>query len=482
MTGEETAEKLFAIEDELDLFYQRAGGVFFWDIVRRRVYSDAWVRTGSFYKRPPRRRTLFSLIRSAYSIIKSMLFYNPFFASRADILVVGGNRRQLEEDGFYHDILCDPLIERLEQEGVRCMLIERPSLTQGAREPVKTRRVVHLVIIEVCVTVLDYLRRVRLHLSCEERTFLAMLEERIYKELKIRIGIERLLIEELQKRHNAVPLCKLFLRRTSPKAVIVAKAVWKLPFVIACREAGIPVIELQHGGIYRDHVVYSYEGPRRSAQYAPDYFFAFGDFWKRMVKFPQPPERVYSVGYPYHERELEKYKNVKQKNQILFLSQPVLKGVFSRYAVEFAKEWGNTYHLVYKLHPSENVVWKKLYPWLVDSGVQVMKDGERSLYELFAESKVQVGVYSTSIYEGLGFGLHTYLLDMPGIKKMSHLLEHKYALKVGSVRELRALLEKQEPAKRVPGEEFFRRNSLERMACLVKELCEYGVIRKAESS
>jgi hypothetical protein len=68
---------------------------------------------------------------------------------------------------------------------------------------------------------------------------------------------------------------------------------------------------------------------------------------------------------------------------------------------------------VYKPHPGEVDRWREEYPWLVDAPVDVVGADGPPLHRLFAESRAQVGVYSTALYEGLRFGLETYLLDVP---------------------------------------------------------------------
>jgi hypothetical protein len=46
-----------------------------------------------------------------------------------------------------------------------------------------------------------------------------------------------------------------------------------------------------------------------------------------------------------------------------------------------------------------------------------------NLYELFAQSEYQIGVFSTAIYEGLTLNCKTVLLDFPGVEYMEYLIE-----------------------------------------------------------
>jgi len=241
--------------------------------------------------------------------------------------------------------------------------------------------------------------------------------------------------------------------------------------VQACKEVRVPLIELQQGATHKYSLEHSYEGEKRKKYVVPDYFFTFGDYWKRAVSFPLPPDRMPSVGFPYYEQELERYKNAERKKQILFLSQPMFGKHMSQFALELARELEGTWHIVYKLHPEEEgPTWQELYSTLARAGIEVLRDKEKPLYQMLAESEVQVAVNSTATYEGLGFGLNTYLLDIPGVETMEYLVETGYARLVGSVGEMRDLLAKQEEKKAWSGEEFFRKNSLNRMVGLIHNI------------
>jgi hypothetical protein len=275
----------------------------------------------------------------------------------------------------------------------------------------------------------------------------------------------------LEKQKILLPFYDALLRNIAPKAVVVVNLAGYRALVEASRKVHIPVIELQQGATHRYSLEDSYEGEKRKKYIVPDYFFTFGDYWKRLVAFPLPSDRLPSMGFPYYEQELERYKNVDRKKQILFLSQPMFGRQMSQFAIDLARELGGTWHIVYKLHPGEEGhVWQELYSTLAGSGIEVVRDKEKPLYQMLAESEVQIAVNSTAVYEGLGFGLRTYLLDIPGVEMMEHLLEAGYARLVGSVGEMRDLLAKQEERSTWKEEEFFRKNSLKRMVDFMQNI------------
>ncbi len=458
----EVTEKFLAIEEELGLLNRRIAGEPFWELIRSGVRRKILGEMGIYSKKEaPRIQGTGYLVRVALHILGDSLFRNPYFAGKADLLFFGMHRRRLLEDGFWHDIYCDPLIEQLEKEGARCLMIERPPFGRPIPGPVKTRRISYYDFIEACALLVRRLGLARIRFSADDRAFLEKVQERINGEFGTSVNLLLHAKLALEAEKSLLPFYRALLSRVAPKAVVVVNSAGHIQLIKACRERGIPLIELQQGALHR----YMLEG----LEYVPDYFFAYGDFWKQFVTLP--PERVLSVGFPYYELESKKYREVPRKNnQILFLSQPTTGRLISRLALELARELGDEWRIVYKLHPEEGAGWRTRYPSLVDSQVAVMTDEDKSLYELLAESAVQAGVNSTALYEGLGFGLPTYLVEAPGVETMDALLEVGSARLVSSATELRALLLKPERQKPVEGDGFFRKDSLERMVKLTKEI------------
>jgi len=72
--------------------------------------------------------------------------------------------------------------------------------------------------------------------------------------------------------------------------------------------------------------------------------------------------------------------------------------------------------------------------------VTVIDGQSPSLYELFAQSRAQVGAGSTAVYEGLCFDLETYVYDVDGARKLMPLEEAGAARRIDSVDALAAQL------------------------------------------
>jgi hypothetical protein len=143
---------------------------------------------------------------------------------------------------------------------------------------------------------------------------------------------------------------------------------------------------------------------------------------------------VIPVGYPYLERRSSRYADRTSDDHILIISQRRAREQLSNFALQLNESDSVDSHVVYKLHPDEYTQWKEAYPRLVDSNVEIVCD-DPSLYELFASSSMQVGVNSTALFEGLKFGLDTYVLDAPGWEYMRYLVDNGFAVAVSSAEE-----------------------------------------------
>ena len=129
----------------------------------------------------------------------------------------------------------------------------------------------------------------------------------------------------------------------------------------------------------------------------------------------------------------------KNKKQILFISQGTIGKKLSNLALKLAKKL-TEFKIIYKLHPGEYERWKAEYTCLHSfvslENTQVLDDNITNLYQLFGESSYQVGVYSTAIYEGISFGLKTFIVDLPGSEFLDKAVQLNLVKKVNSENEI----------------------------------------------
>ncbi len=241
----------------------------------------------------------------------------------------------------------------------------------------------------------------------------------------------------------------------------------------------IKTIELQHGLVDPLHVAYRFDSDNKIPQ-VPNYILSFSSFWNKSFLMPKVGTELYATGFPYYEEELKRNKRkdyATRKGRIMFVSGPTEGESLSRLAVEcYELLPKDEFHILYRLHPDEKNVWREAYPWLVayDDRIEVAEPGKRSIYELFAESEFLVGVYSTVLFEGIGYGLRTYVYKKGFYESMKPLVDANYAIIFENINELIELitLNKNDQGDRTRVEEIWKENAANNIIGFIMDLLE----------
>jgi hypothetical protein len=265
-------------------------------------------------------------------------------------------------------------------------------------------------------------------------------------------------------------LLHALLCRISPKVIVeVVHYSWSIMLINqVAKELKIPTVELQHGIIGAEHVAYNYASGTHVRQF-PDYLFLFSDYWRDSMRIPILPNRVISVGFPYYEQQVAQYKQERiakdtTRKTVLILSQLTVGQTMATLAIDLADRLSSeAFRILYKLHPAEYNIWRKRYPQLENSSIIVIDKQEKDIYSCFAESDIQVGAYSTAIYEGFGFGLATYILRTDAFDRVEDLCAKGYAIAFSSAEELAVLLKNETHAATVNAKFFWQDNALTNM-------------------
>jgi len=404
-------------EEEFDLFNKRVAGLLFWERIRTRIYFQLYFKRLEAktdliptYSKPHRLKfylsSLFNLVR------------NTFLTSRKDLLVVGHPRRLLGADKRWWDIYTDTFLDHLDMTYVA---IEENHNTEH-RSPARTSYLHYFDFLDVIALLRSFLGFTKISLTSNERSMLLELQEVLFDRFEISINLVYFVTITLKIRAAKLPLYTKLLKRIKPKLVLLVNSFGKETLIEACKLLKIPTAELQHGIINNFHPTYAFSNQQRKYTF-PDYMLVWGDYWKDNIDFPISQNNIISVGFPFIERELAKYRNVSKKQQILFISQGYVGNNIAKLALDLSHEIGSTHTIVYKLHPAECDNWKEIYPFLVDSEVDVIDRKDALLHKLFAESIAQVGIGSTALFEGLAHGLDTYILDTAGAEYFEDLAQ-----------------------------------------------------------
>jgi hypothetical protein len=456
----EVTERFYEFETEHSLFQVRIDGVAVWELIRFDVHRQILRELDLIGKAHSDESP--SNLEALRRIGRNLVTKNPFGPKDVDVALFGHERRKEDAEGLWWDIYCDPITASAEWDHVH---LEQPYLGSH-RSPAKSERLRYVDLLKYTGGALTKVTPERVTSSSTETRSFERAEQAIERSFDISVDVTGLATSALHSRAIRLPLWRSLLRRLDPDLCFVVVSYWRTTFVEACRKEGIPVAELQHGVIYPEHVGYSY--PDGVGEAVPDYLLTFGPFWNDAASYPIPEENVRSVGFPYLERQLPDDPSGTSDDAVVFLSQGTVGRDLSKVAVTLAESLGDR-EMVFKLHPGETDRWRSVHPWLVDSPVRVVDGEDIRLYDLFERAGVQVGVNSTALYEGLAFGLETYVLPFSGVAAMRRLVEAGGATLVADADELSSELRSTTHAHGLP-EEVFESDAAENIERFVNEV------------
>ncbi|MFD1514259.1 hypothetical protein [Halomarina rubra] len=461
MDFEETHEALLALERTCRPDRVVSDGVHVWELVRFTVFRhvvSSLQQWGNPHTKAERDGRLYAA--RAGLLGRNLVRRNPFLAGEHDVLFWGHPRRKRLDDGLWWDIYCDPITDALDLDYLH---VEAPHVNRHFT-PAKTEALRYVDGIEIAG---ELGQLVGSTLDRPRFDAFAGVERAIEETFGVTVPVDRFARQHLAYRRTVRPLYHRLLARVDPEVVVlVVGYAGREPFIEVCKERDVTVVELQHGLI--DRYQYGYSFPEwRTKETFPDHLFTFGEFWNEQAAFPVPDDHVHAVGYPHLERSVAEYADVERRRQVTFVSTGEVGHVLSKWAVDLQNRPDCDWSVVYKLHPGEADRWRSEYPWLVGSGVDVVDEEGRPLHRLFAESQAQVGVYSTALYEGIRFGLRTFLVDFPWMPSPPALTARETTT-VDSAADLAAALE----SSGAPPDDsrFFARKPLETIERLLVDL------------
>lgn len=397
--------QLLKWEQEENLFEIKVNDIPVWERVRVSIFKNIKRRSGLGQAHSTNEVNKNDYIYAVSQLLKNSVVRNPYFASKSDIMFFGGSRKK-QDDGDWWDIYFDSVRQQITLDSIH--LERSPGIVNTHSIPMNNVRYTDLIKYGSLLA-----RKLNFgypDIPNDIEYKLHNISEKINQQFDTEVDVHYLVERSLHLRNLRLNAYKRLIKQTDPKVVIILPGYGNETLIEACNHLDIPIVEFQHGVISKYHFGYAYPGDRKKEFFA-DYLFTFGEFWGEQTEFPIPNNRVIPVGYPHLEQSVEKYKNTKSLNQILFISQGTIGEELSKFAVRVAQHPEIHHNVVYKLHPGEYNRWQEDYPWLRDVNFRIIDSNELPLHRLFAESRAQVGVYSTAIFEGLNFNLDTYIYD-----------------------------------------------------------------------
>jgi len=398
---------------------------------------------------------------------------------KCDWVVINHPRRMF--DGKKYDcVYTDDLVKRLDN----CMVWES-YYHYSHLKPVDTPNLMYLDRLEIGCFLNGYF--VKLFQSSKYRKYKAdfsRLAEKLCASIKEYTGAEIIpqrLAGLFLKRFIAYkywrPRLEKMLAKVSPVGVIECDSYSNQYIQIVneiAKEKNITTIELQHGVMGPNHVGYNYL--EKGIHQFADKVFTYSEYWNTITRLPLDAKNCIATGFPHFEKTVRKYKTDTQAtNTILFISQTVIGKQLSEFAVELQrllKEAGLDYRIIYKLHPNECTGWRERLIQLSNSDIEVIDDNAKNIYELFNISNIQIGGFSTAIYEGFAFGLRTFCVKAYRSEDMDKLCEMGYATKVETPKDVVECLTSNDASKTetMNYEMFWKKDAMENMIRVMEEI------------
>lgn len=399
-----------------------------WELCREEVYNEILSQQGVGEAHSTIDSNLRSYIDATKLLAKNTISRNPLFRAEHRFLFYGHQRR-VHSDTNWVDPYCDPMYRNIDLDYLH--LENHHNLVH--HQPPETEKIAYTDIITIGGALFRTLGLSRPTIEHKDCMIIERIEDQLNESYEVSLNLKSIIRNELHIRNTTLPFFERILNKIDPCLAVVVVGYGKKVFIEACKKLSIPVVELQHGVIYDRHFGYSHPGIGNCKLF-PDYLFTWGEFWGSNAPIPLPDDRIFPIGFPYLEESHKSPNRICEEgnNQLLIISQGTIASSLSKFAVQLNNDDRITMDIVYKLHPGEFDRWRSEYPWLTQSDLEVVEDSP-SLYDLFTESSHQLGVYSTALFEGMWYGLDTFIYECDGHQMLDSIIQNGDATLISDV-------------------------------------------------
>lgn len=407
-------------EKENKLYDRKIFGFKYWEYVRFVIYTEVKIKTEQLSELLAVQNLTWKNYRFDLKELNKYLGLSKI--KKCDLLFISHPRR-INQNGKYENIYTDE-VEKYLSNKYTCLTFEEPcwnsyvSSNMGHLFPTTTKNIRYTDILE-----LSYLIRKHIYKFLNKNKTKLIEKEviEILQALNKQYNVDIMYLKD--RIVNSIIYGLLMkqeylkiLKKVSPRAVLLNY--WPTDFktliMDICNDLKIPTVELQHGTITFDDPIEHKCYDNNICKNVSDYFFSFGNVHTDINYLTTKTANLKEVGYPFLEKKVkEKYKLPvglkKNKKYILIISQTIIGEEMSEFASKLADLLmeNDEYNIIFKFHPNEV---DRNYPNLEKKNIIQIKQKGEEIYKYQKFSYLQVGVYSTAIYEGIAFGIPTFIL------------------------------------------------------------------------
>lgn len=414
-------EFIWYLEDKYHLVDFEIDGVKVWQYLRMEIYYKLAKETRILEQRNKSQQNMSVFVKNSLTILKNLFTANPFLElkDQKDVIVFTHNRSKKIE-GEFEDIYTYSLIRELQSSNQSYLSFEKPFDGKHIRKRNShTRYLDFILVISILFGKLYCVK------DKHKLKSLIKIEKEIEKHTAKRIDLISLFKMNVGRYRLGNKFYLKLFRKLKPKTIYsVASYSYLGDMIAAAKTLGIKTIELQHGVISKYHMGYSFN-KKEDLSYYSDIFYSWGDFWSKSVE--NAFDEVKIKGFYYFRDNSEIYRNIVKQNKIIILSQAALGEKIMDKTLEFINKFSE-YEILYKLHPEEYGMYKKYSSYSqLSSYENLIFLEECDLYAEMSRSMIQIGVFSTALYEGMGFSCNTFLYELNGVEYMQEVIDSGFA-------------------------------------------------------
>lgn len=202
--------------------------------------------------------------------------------------------------------------------------------------------------------------------------------------------------------------------KAKPEFAIVEDACYgydKAYIIKLLKDKGIKVLEAQHSivGPYNPAYNYSYSEDSEYAEYMPDIFMSYGEYWKKRLHIPV---RIIPVGNPNFYKNASTKKEIKGRILIALSSD-------TSYWVEFIRDYisdNNEVDIVIKSHPLITEILKDFDEFNEIKGIELVSKG--NIYDYLSEAEYVMSDKSTVLLEAYCMKKTVFVYDCEQAKEV----------------------------------------------------------------
>lgn len=420
------SEEFLQLEKKYNLLEWKIDNIYIWQSVR--VYIFEYIISASNKKNNKSNITIKHLCSLVFSIVKrffvNIVLLNPILDNnKTDILIFESGRKE-KVDGDFIDIYTKYICDIFQIENKKFTVYSLGIPLRKLKYSFRYNKSLDFISLISRITSMFVNNRIN-----ESSKQIKLLEKEFSEKFNLKLNLNQILEKELKRFKSQYIGYRILFKYKKPKEIYIVGSGYKAPLIKSAKDLNILVNELQHGLLIKESIIsnFPYSKPD-SIEYFPNVFFKWKDLNMCSAYLPLSKTNIKSFPNYHLNYMLKRYENrVRKNNQITVISQPFIGHLIFDYVKENLLKMEN-WKIIYKFHPGENqddYVTNKINL----NNINFVKS-EISIYELFSESNIVIGVFSTALFEAKYFGCKIILINLPGVEYVESLLNDKDVIKI----------------------------------------------------